>query len=276
MRPHGDQTTEEAIELQVRLRGALLCGLLLLFLTAVVPAAGAFADEGNQAGLVVQLADGHVETRCVTFEEDEINGAEMLTHSDLAFVVDPASGMGLIVCQIEDVGCAYPAEPCFCQCMGGGECVYWNYFYREPGGTEWVYSALGAAVHKVKEGSVDAWVWGDGHTPPAGELDFETICMSPTPAPTATSELPTPRPATATDTLTATPAPTDLPAARPTSTTAPPSPSSTSQAAATTAPPTATPSPIPRTSQNLRNYWPFGLMILGLAAAGVIVWFRRR
>ncbi len=201
-------------------------------------------------------------------------------------IIDPASGMGLIVCQIEEVGCNHPAEPCFCQCMGGGECTYWNYFYREPGEGDWTYSALGAAMHKVKAGSVDAWVWGDGHTPPATELGFEAICVPPTPVPSVTPEpLPTALPAptvtptaagaammlaTDVNTATAPPTPTLLKG----NAVAAASPSPTSQA--TAPPPTATPAPTPTSGQGLAGYWPFGLMILGLAAAGAIVWLRRR
>ena len=35
------------------------------------------ADEGNQAGLVVVAADGQVVTRCISFQEDELSGADL-------------------------------------------------------------------------------------------------------------------------------------------------------------------------------------------------------
>ena len=255
-----------------RILGCLGC---LLFLLATVGLRGAaVADESSQAGLVVQFADGRVETRCVTFEEEEITGADLLlTYSGLEAIIDASSGMGITVCQLEGEGCAHPSEACFCQCMGGGDCAYWNYFYREPGSSEWTYSALGAVLRKVRHGSVEAWVWGDGTTPPTFEGTFESICAAPTAAPTATVELAaSPEPPTATPTTTATrPASTPLPEPTqtlpPTSTTAPP--------ASTTTLPAPTQIPEPAATQSLASYWPFGLMVLGLVAIGLFVRFRR-
>jgi cell division septation protein DedD len=217
------------------------------------------ADEPAQAGLVIQFQDGRVESRCVTFEGPEISGADLLAHSGLEAILDVSSGMGLTVCQIEGEGCAFPAEHCFCQCMGGAECSYWNYFYREPGTDEWTYSPLGAALRKVKPGSVEGWVWGDGHTPPAGELTFEALCLPATVAPTESPEPPTPT-TVGEEPTRATP-PTRTPSALPTATALPPSP----------VPPT-----VEATEPALTSYWPFGLMVLGLTLVGALVWFRRR
>ena len=63
----------------------------LLFLLAVSGLPNvAFADEPSRAGLVVQFADGRVETRCLSFEE-EINGADLLmAHSGFDTVVSRA------------------------------------------------------------------------------------------------------------------------------------------------------------------------------------------
>jgi len=239
----------------------------------------AAADEPNQAGLVVQFEDGRIETRCVRFEGDQITGADLLALSGLDAIVDPSSGMGVTVCRIQGEGCSYPAEPCFCQCMGGGDCAYWNYFFRDAGEADWTYSALGAAIHKTKPGSVEGWVWGDGHSPPAQELTYELICAPPTPDATATSEPTATSPATATALATAskpattsipatvtaspseTPRPTD-PATGPTATMAPPSSPATLQG--------ATP------ASGLSSYLPFGLMIGALAVVAGVVWFLRR
>lgn len=231
---------------------------LVLLAAAGVPVE-LMADEPNQAALVVQLGAGQVETRCVAFEQDEVTGADLLARSGLDVILDPASSMGIIVCQIEGKGCAHPAEPCFCQCMGGGECAYWNYFYRDPEQSEWAYSALGAALRKVRHGSVEGWVWGDGHAAPDAALSFETICAPPTPTPTMTPE-PTP------PTVTASAAPTEeqSPTAAPTTLPATP-----------TNPPAATPSPAVESSAGLASYWPFGLMVLALGLVGAWVWIRR-
>lgn len=245
--------------------------LITLLLPMAIPLTGAAADEGNRAGLVIQFGDGQVESRCVAFAQEEITGADLLAHSGLDMIIDASRGMGITVCSIEGVGCVYPAEPCFCECMGGGECAYWNYFYRDPGETEWIYSALGAVLRKVRPGSVEAWVWGDGQTPPPADLAFEDICAPPEPTPalkvqpeagTGTPELPTPSPTA----IAASPTETDIPNPLPTSVPADP-----------VSLPSPTPSapPIADSGQILADYWPFGLMILGLALVGVLVWLRR-
>lgn len=241
-------------------RIAWILGLALFLLSATDSPGLVFADEPNRAGLVVQFGDGQIETRCLTLESDEISGADLLIRSGLDLVVDASSGMGITVCQIEGEGCTYPAEPCFCQCMGGGECAYWNYFYRDPGADGWTYSPLGAILRKVKPGSVEGWVWAGGDTPPADGLTFESICASPTPTPTEPPEALAPVSATVTAALTETQAAAPSPTARPMATSLPPDP---------------TPSPVSEREQNLLDYWPFAVMVLGLGAVGIIVWLRR-
>ncbi len=220
----------------------------------------AAADEPNQAALVVQFGDGRIETRCVAFDGIEITGADLLIRSGLDLSVDASTGMGITVCQIEGQGCAYPAEPCFCQCMGGDECAYWNYFFRDPGGTGWSYSALGALLRKAKPGSVEGWVWGNGQAPPADELTFEAICLPPTAEATATLEPPAPSPSIATTAPTEAPSPVYVATASPSAT-----------------PPAVSPTPVPASgaNQNLASYWPFGLAVLGLLLIGAVVWLRR-
>jgi hypothetical protein len=276
--------------MQLRRITRYLAWVFLLLIMAARPAmvsavealprqVGAQPKSGSRAGLVIQFDDGRAETRCVTFEGDEIRGADLLAQADLEAIVDVSSGMGVTVCQIAGEGCAYPAEPCFCQCMGGGECSYWNYFYLEPGEREWTYSALGAAMRQVTPGSVEAWVWGDGSTPPAVQVSFEEICVSEAPPTSQPTEIPTGAPAI---TPSASPVPpTPLPDA-----TAPPS----SPTQAPTAPPTATtslpmatdlppapgPTPTADSGQDLSSYLPFGLALVGLALIGAVVWLRRR
>jgi hypothetical protein len=280
---------EQGLVMHVR-RITWTLGLLLLLLAMVgkpghlsaseVDVAGGAAVAGHdaQAGLVIQFGDGQTEIRCVAFEGDEISGADLLLQSDLGVIVDVSSGMGITVCQIARQGCAFPAEPCFCQCMGGGECAYWNYFYLEPGEKEWTYSALGAAMRQVRSGSVEAWVWGDGHIPPASEVTFEEICVPeaptveptepptalPTAEPTANSASPPPRPS-----VTAAPSET-------LSLTQSPTPSPTNLPTTTVAQPSASPVPAVQRGQDLSSYWPFGLAVAGLAMVGAVAWLRRK
>jgi hypothetical protein len=208
--------------------------------------------------------------------------------SGLDVIVEP-SAMGITVCQVEGHGCAYPAESCFCQCMGGGDCAYWNYYYREPGDPDWTYSPLGAVLRKAKSGSVEAWVWGDGHAPPAAELSFEVICMPPAPVLEPTNTIGPTSAVGMTNAIEPTDdiGPTDT--AGSTDTPEPPMPTSVVTSTAISASPTIAQSPtpmptfpttptslpVPEPGTNLSSYWPFGLMVLGLAVVGAVVWLRR-
>jgi len=69
---------------------------------------------------------------------------------------------GSAVCRIEAQGCAYPAEPCFCQCRGA-PCAYWSYWHWQAG--RWTYSQVGAASHQVHDGDIEGWAWSDGQPP---------------------------------------------------------------------------------------------------------------
>jgi len=241
---------------------------LLLLVVALWPAP-ARADEPNQAGLVIGFDGGRVETRCIAFEEEAISGDQLLARSGLDLILDTSGSMGLIICRIEDLGCDFPSQPCFCQCMGGGDCAYWNYFYRTPGADTWTYSPLGAGLRKVEPGTVEAWVWGDGHTPPAGDLTFDAICPPPTPTPLPTVEV-----EASTETPPPTAVATTVVAAAPAAATATALPAAT----ATAEPPEPTASPTPaatETGKGLADYWPFGLMVLTLAGLGAWVWLRR-
>lgn len=238
---------------------------MCLFLALVILPSAASAGDGDRAALVVGFGDGQVTTRCVALEAGEASGADLLTLSGLEVLVDASSGMGITVCQVEGVGCEYPADPCFCQCMSGDTCAYWNYFFRDPGETDWSYSALGALLRKVEPGSVEAWVWGDGQTPPAGDLTFEAICAPPTTVPTE------PPPQATAELATATPVPTALKMIAET-----PVPEAAPSTA--TAPPTATPASSPDTDSllDIFSYWPFRLIVIGLVAAVAYLRLRRR
>ncbi|NLF10830.1 MAG: hypothetical protein GX597_03485 [Anaerolineaceae bacterium] len=249
----------------------LLGSLLLLALCLVAFPAG--AQEPGRAGLVVQFDESRVETRCLDVAAEGVKGIELLQASGLEVLADVSGGMGVSVCRLEGQGCDFPVQHCFCQCMGGADCAYWNYFYREAGAETWTYSPLGAGLHTVLPGFVDAWVWGDGRTPPAADLTFEAICQPPTPT------------AVATEAATATPPPATTGSATSATATAPPpataTPAAVAQAPAAGHPAEAPAAPSPAAAApdgagGTGGYLAFGGMLLVLAAAGVVVWLRRR
>jgi hypothetical protein len=166
---------------------------LLVLVLGLAAAANVRADGPNRVGLVVRFGDGSVVSRCVEFSEPSLSGYEVLARAGLTVVAE-FSGLGAAVCKVQNDGCNYPAETCFCQCEGS-PCVYWVYHHLVEGA--WQYSGFGASSYQVSNGAVEGWAWGEGDPnggvqPPV--MTFEQICAPPptaTPAPTAT---PTPLP----------------------------------------------------------------------------------
>lgn len=206
------------------LRRIQLAGWFIL--TLILSVTWAQADNPNQAALVV-IHDDEVITKCIEFSEDKITGYEMLERSGLDLNVDASNNMGAAICRIDGQGCTYPADDCFCECLGD-TCTFWRYWFWEDG--EWVFSQFGASSRKLRQGDIDVWLWADGPSSRGGEkppdIRFEEICAppatnTPTPEPTATpteTHLPT---ATPTATHTSTPRPTDTSTPRPTNTPTP-------------------------------------------------------
>jgi hypothetical protein len=231
----------------VRLRHLVAISSLVLALgvNALAWAAQARTQTQNRAGLIVQMADGSVVTRCVAFNEESLTGYELLRRARLPMVVE-VTGMGPAVCKIGDSGCNYPQQSCFCQCNTlDASCTYWAYAQIKEGA--WRPSPLGAAGSKVRNGDVDGWKWGKGdgttgENPPA--LTFDEICSAP--AAQAAATQPAALPATAQSAATAfsptpTPMPISTPAPPPSETPLP----ATAPAATNTAEPTTTPFPSP-------------------------------
>jgi hypothetical protein len=181
---------------------ALLLGLLGLPAVASLHASGP-----NQVGLVVRFGDGSVFTRCVEFSEPTISGYEVLARAGLNVIAE-FSGLGVAVCKVQNDGCNYPAQSCFCQCEGS-PCYYWVYHHLVGGA--WQYSGFGASSYQVGHGAVEGWAWGEGDPnggsqPPV--LTFEQLCAPPTATPLPTATLAPTATSTPAPAATGTPAPT--------------------------------------------------------------------
>ena len=111
----------------------------------------------HKAVLIVQFGAGQSQQMTIAFGEETLSGLDLLTRSGLKL-----SMWGSAVCRIEAQGCAYPLEPCFCQCRGA-PCAYWSYWHWQAG--RWVYSPVGAASHQVHDGDIEGWAWSDGQPP---------------------------------------------------------------------------------------------------------------
>lgn len=159
---------------------------LLLWIVASAPAVG---QETNRAGLVVIHGDGSVVTRCVEFSDETISGADLLALSKLDLAVE-ASGMGATICRLDNEGCNYPRENCFCQCQST-PCIYWTYWRQEAG--KWTYSNLGASNTTIRNGDVQGWRWGESvgnEAEPPTAISFDMICAGAQREATTTVEAP--------------------------------------------------------------------------------------
>lgn len=146
---------------------------LAVFLLLV--AALAAQPAPNRAGLVIQYADGSVETQCIRFSEPQLNGLELLERADVPLVTQ-GSPLGAAVCKIGPDGCDFPAESCFCA-TEGIRSVYWALHVRE--GDRWTYASLGAANMPVSDGTIHGWAWGTGDSSVGAQpplIDLDTIC----------------------------------------------------------------------------------------------------
>jgi hypothetical protein len=197
-----------------RLRYVVLVGALLAALVVNVAAYAVSVAQSNtnRAALVVQLKDGTLITRCVSFTEPEITGYDLLRRANLKMIVDVSSGGA--VCKISNSGCNFPAQTCFCDCQNLNQsCVYWIYYHQVAGA--WKYSVLGAMGQKVTDGAVHGWVYGAGKTSAGGVepplLTFDQVCSadaSAAPTTASTPAITTAPTYKATDTSTAIPTPT--------------------------------------------------------------------
>ena len=160
----------------------------------------AFADGPIRVGLYVQFEDGSSLTRCVELDAakytagKEATGLDVLRQSGLHLIFETGGGFGTKICKLDKTGCNYPAEDCFCRCLGT-PCQYWTYWYAAEG--KWKYSSQGASSHTVEDGDVEGWVWGSGKNLPPADVLAAGICSAPatlTPAPPPSAPTPTPPP----------------------------------------------------------------------------------
>lgn len=154
-------------------------GLGLALIAACTPQDG--GEPSGRAAILVVHGDGSTTSRCVPVTGEEFTGEDLLRDSGIVTAADPANPLGLLVCGLEGEGCAFPDEPCLCQCRGVGSCSYWAYFNLDPEGG-WVYAVEGARLRAIHDGEVDLWIWLDRSLPtdelplPAAEGAFETAC----------------------------------------------------------------------------------------------------
>ena len=171
-----------------RIPGAWLACLACLGF-AVSACGSSSSGAFGRAALILQTPDGNTQQRCVSFNDSEITGEELLLRSGWDVTLEAGNPMGSIICSIDRQGCVYPEEKCFCACANLGSCSYWAYFTQTEAG-QWVYSPLGARAQKVMDGDVHAWAWVTGSSNMPGQdlpslpaLTFDSVCPPPAASP---------------------------------------------------------------------------------------------
>ena len=133
-------------------------------------------DDGhNYAGLVIDYDDGTIETACVSFDEANITGHELMELSEIPYTV--SEGM---LRSIREVSASDP--------------YYWSNWYRDPVTATWQYYDTGFDLTTIVDGSVDGWHFVDWNIYPSpapavnlsagaicGMEDFEAVFVGPDP-----------------------------------------------------------------------------------------------
>ena len=154
------------------LRSACIAFLAVYALLAV-SCASAWAQEPGVAGLIVDYGDGRISYAVVPFEEDEINGLDLLNRSGLDVVSVGFGGLGDAVCQVGDTGCS--VDDCrkrMCQ-TSDPDSPFWQFSKLGEDG-EWQFVATGASGAKVRDGDIYAWSW-EGTTPDLPVMTIEEL-----------------------------------------------------------------------------------------------------
>ncbi len=167
--------------------------LIVLALATLTSAGNAQTVYPHHAGLMIEFGDGGVYTKCIDLgDDDQATGYEVLQAAgDLTLIADFSYGLGAAMCKINQQGCNFPAESCFCQCQlinPNDTCQYWSYWHLV--GDHWQYSSTGSSAYTVQSGAVEGWAWGTGSTTSAAPpplLTFNQICAPATATPTSTS-----------------------------------------------------------------------------------------
>ncbi len=159
------------------------------------PAGPVCAAEQPHAGLVVDTG-ARVLTFCVRLDAPEVTGLHLIELAAEQQGLSYGFGLGgAAVCRLAGVG----AE--------GSDCFeaypdFWGYWHGDGHGG-WSWASTGAGSHRLEDGDVDGWVWGDGDTPATHAepptAAFDDLCQAAAPEPTPTRSSATPPPSPSAD-----------------------------------------------------------------------------
>lgn len=138
-----------------RFRMAIGLALLAVMLSAGLLSTA--AQHPNGAGLVIQHDDETVVYAYIQFDEEAIDGTDLLTRSGIDAAMTPFGGMGMAVCSLNGEGC--PSDNCFCHSYSS-PAFFWHYYNLIDG--EWVFNPVGPSGRILRDGDIDGWAWSSG------------------------------------------------------------------------------------------------------------------
>lgn len=144
--------------------------MLIALLTVAIALAGGLlstaAQRPNGAGLVIRHGDETVIYAYIQFDEESINGMDLITRSGIEATLSPFGGMGMGVCSINGEGC--PSDNCFCHSYSS-PAYFWHYYNLVEG--EWVFNPVGPSGRTLRDGDIDGWAWS------AGDVDLPPVTI---------------------------------------------------------------------------------------------------
>lgn len=147
--------TGHILRLWLLLSLATLLGGMLL-----APSPTGAQDDRNHAGLVIRDADGRMTYAWVPFDEEVIDGIDLLKRTGVPTVTVGFGALGEGVCSIGGQGCGVSeCRRTVCQ-ASGANAPYWQYFQQDASDPAlWSWQPLGASASQVRDGDVFGWSW---------------------------------------------------------------------------------------------------------------------
>jgi hypothetical protein len=94
---------------------------------------------------------------CVQLDADQVTGLHLIELAASQHGLSYTFGFGgAAVCRLAGVG--PQGSDCFTDYP-----AFWGYWHRDGGGWDW--ASTGAGSHRLGDGDIDGWVWGEGDTP---------------------------------------------------------------------------------------------------------------
>jgi hypothetical protein len=160
--------------------------LALALATVLAPVALASDPTTKQVGLVIAFPDGKTHLEIVTVPAtatafDAMEAAKIT-------LISETGGYGTSICRINNTGCSFPSETCFCD-----PAHYWAYYHLDPATNKWVAAPEGVSTYAPTNRAVEGFAWSgfdESYNPTVqpSVYTFDQIVAATTPPPVSVPE----------------------------------------------------------------------------------------